>query len=111
MTTPKDSLPGTAGRIANSHPAAWEAYNQLGKACTQAGPLSPREIRLVKLALAMAIQSEGAVHSHARRGRAEGLNDEDLNHVALLAIPTIGFPRAAAAFSWLDDETNKDEAK
>ena len=40
---------------------------------------------------------------------AEGLSDEDLERVALLAIPTISFPRAAAAFSWLDDETNTDE--
>lgn len=53
----------------------------------------------------MAIQSQGAVHSHARRGRAYGLSDEDLSHVAMVAIPTIGFPRPAAAFSWLDDDT------
>ena len=42
---------------------------------------------------------------------AEGLSDEDLRHVALPAIPTIGFPRAAAAFSWLSDETNTDETE
>jgi len=105
MSKLEEDLPGTARHIADRSPSVWEAYNDLGKAASQSGPLSQREIRLVKLALSVAIQSQGAVHSHARRGRAEGLSDEDLNHVAMLAIPTIGFPRAAAAFSWLDDDS------
>jgi len=103
----RDRLPGTARRIAENNPAVWEAFNRLGKEVAEAGPLSRREMRLVKIALAMGIQSEGAVHSHARRGRAEGLSEEDLHHVAVLAIPTIGFPRAAAACSWLGDDAGE----
>jgi len=102
-----DQLPGTARHIAKDQPAIWEAYNRLGQAVAEAGPLSRREVRLVKLALALAMQSEGAVHSHARRARSEGLGEQDLEHVALLAIPTIGFPRAAAALSWLGDEADR----
>ncbi|MCU9850029.1 carboxymuconolactone decarboxylase family protein [Defluviimonas sp. WL0024] len=96
-------LPGAAGDIAKSHPAVWDAYAALGAATSTAGSLSDRERRLVKLALAIGAASEGAVHSHARRGLAEGLSGDDLKQVALLAIGPLGFPRAVAAMTWITD--------
>lgn len=96
-------LPEAAGRIAQQHADLWAAYSELGKACAEAGPLDARTRRLVKLALAAAAHSEGAVHSHGRRGLEEGLTPEELRHVALLAVPTLGFPTAVAAYTWIDD--------
>ncbi|WP_168713240.1 carboxymuconolactone decarboxylase family protein [Cochlodiniinecator piscidefendens] len=61
------------------------AYCDLGKACANAGPLSDRERRLVKLALAIGAALEGAIHSHTRRARAEGIENAALDQVALLA--------------------------
>jgi alkylhydroperoxidase/carboxymuconolactone decarboxylase family protein YurZ len=63
-------------------------------------------LRLVKLALAMGAASEGAVHSHCRRALDEGIPPEALKQVALLAIPTLGFPRAVAALTWVEDITD-----
>ncbi|MHA1544270.1 MAG: carboxymuconolactone decarboxylase family protein [Alphaproteobacteria bacterium] len=96
-------LPKAAGKISEMHPKIWEYYNALAEECGTEGPLSEREIRLVKLALAAGIGSEGAVHSHSRRALAEGLSPEDLRHVGLLAIPTMGFPKAMAALTWIED--------
>jgi alkylhydroperoxidase/carboxymuconolactone decarboxylase family protein YurZ len=98
-----DKLPSAAQKIAANYPQAWKAYEDLGTACAQAGPLDARTQRLVKLALAAGGGSEGAVHSHVRRGLEEGLSADELRHVALLAAPTLGFPSAAAALSWIDD--------
>ncbi len=106
---PDNALPGVAGEIADEYPDVWDAYNDLGAAVGDAGPLTRRELRLVKLALAIGGYAEGAVHSHARRAREEGLGEEDMRQVALLAIPTLGFPRAAAAISWLNDEDDDDD--
>lgn len=100
----QSKLPATAGDIAENHPDVWSAYSALGKAAAEAGPLNDRERRLVKLALAIGANSEGGVHSHVRRARAEGLEDSALEQVALLAIPTLGFPRAAAAYTWIGDQ-------
>jgi alkylhydroperoxidase/carboxymuconolactone decarboxylase family protein YurZ len=96
-------LPSLAGDVARDHPAFWRAYAALGEACVQAGPLEGATLRLVKLALAIGAGSEGAVHSHTRRAVEEGIPAEALRHVALLAVPTLGFPRAAAALSWIGD--------
>jgi len=104
---PDVSLPGTAGRIAREQPELWRAFQELGAATAAAGPLDQRTRRLVNLALAIGADSEGATHSHARRALAEGLTAEELDHVALLAITTLGWPKAIRGLSWVRDVTRK----
>jgi len=98
-----DDLPAAAGGLAEDYPDIWDAYADLGEACSEAGEIDGETKRLVKLALAVGGQSEGAVHSHVRRGLEEDIDPETLRHVALLAIPTIGFPKGMAALTWIDD--------
>ena len=59
--------------------------------------------RLVKVALAIGCSSEGAVHSHVRRAVSEGIKADELRHVVLLAIPTLGLPAAVKALTWMND--------
>ena len=47
----------------------------------------------------------GAVHSHARRGLAEGVAAAELEHVALLAVTTLGWPQAVRGLTWIKDVT------
>lgn len=101
--TPDVELPGTAGQIAKERPELWRTFQALGAEIGNAGPLSEREQRLVNLALAIGGDSEGATHSHARRAVAEGLSAEDLDHVAFLAITTLGWPQAIRGLTWLRD--------
>jgi alkylhydroperoxidase/carboxymuconolactone decarboxylase family protein YurZ len=103
MHSAADDLPSGAGELAEKYPAVWEAYAALGKATAEAGPMDTRTRRLVKLALAVGASSEGAVHSHVRRGLAEGLSQEGLRQVALLAIGTLGLPQAVKALTWIED--------
>lgn len=103
----QETLPSRAGQLATENPELWKAYQALGNACAEAGPLDDRTRRLVKLALAVGVRSEGAVHSHVRRGIDEGLSPDELRHVAALAIPTLGFPAAVAALTWIDDVLEK----
>jgi alkylhydroperoxidase/carboxymuconolactone decarboxylase family protein YurZ len=95
--------PSGAGRLADDYPDVWENYAALGKSVANAGKLDARTRRLLKLALAVGASSEGAVHSHARQAREEGIADADIRQVALLAITTLGFPAAMAAYSWVND--------
>ncbi|MGF1658556.1 MAG: carboxymuconolactone decarboxylase family protein [Rubrimonas sp.] len=98
-----DTLPGAFGALARSHPEILRAYSALGEACAQSGPLSARERRLVKLALAIAAGSEGATHSHARRAAADGIDAAAARQVALLAIGTLGLPQAVRGLTWVED--------
>lgn len=105
---PQVDLPGTAGRVAKEKPGLWCAFQALGEATGKAGPLSEREQRLVNLALAIGADSEGATHSHARRGTSEGLSADELEHVAFLGITTLGWPQAIRGLTWVCDVTRKD---
>ena len=100
-----EELPSTPAGFAEEHPEVWDRYADLGAACSDAGPVDGETKRLVKLALAIGAESEGAVHSHVRRGLDEGIDPEALKHVTILSIPTMGFPQAMAALSWIEDLT------
>jgi 4-carboxymuconolactone decarboxylase len=104
---PKVELPGTAGQVAKERPELWRAFQALGAETGKAGPLNEREQRLVNLALAIGGDSEGATHSHARRAMSEGLSGDELDHVAFLAITTLGWPRAIRGLTWVRDVTRK----
>ena len=98
-------LPGAAMYVAREHPELWEAFQQLGEKASRAGPLDARSRRLIHLALAIAASSEGATHSHARRGSSEGISAEELEHVAILAVTTVGWSQAIKGLTWVRDVT------
>jgi 4-carboxymuconolactone decarboxylase len=79
------------------------AVEALGAATQSAGPLDSKTRALVKLAIAVGPLREGAVHSHTRRALEVGCPPDELRHVGVLAITTIGFPSTMAAMSWVED--------
>jgi alkylhydroperoxidase/carboxymuconolactone decarboxylase family protein YurZ len=79
------------------------AYESMGTAVHQAGPLDEKTRALIKLAISTGARLQGAVHSHVRKALGAGASKEEMRHVALLALPTIGFPSMMAALSWIDD--------
>jgi alkylhydroperoxidase/carboxymuconolactone decarboxylase family protein YurZ len=104
-----DKLPAVPTSIEHEHPELWEAFVALGRAASQAGPLDQRTCRLLHLALAIGADSEGATHSHVRRGLREGVTAAELEHVALLAVTTLGWPQAMRALSWIRDLSRSDD--
>jgi alkylhydroperoxidase/carboxymuconolactone decarboxylase family protein YurZ len=104
--TRKKALPPAPKRFrefSRKHPKVARAYEDLGDAVRGAGPLTEREIALVKLSLSIGAKSEGGAHAHTRKGLAAGLEAAALRHVAILAVPTLGFPHMMAALGWVDE--------
>ena len=101
-----DKLPDFLQKVIDEYPEVWQAYQALGEACSNAGPLDTKTARLVKLALAIGAKSEGAVHSHARRALREGVTPEELQQVAMLAVTSIGWSSSMAALAWIQDVTD-----
>ncbi|MEJ2292175.1 MAG: carboxymuconolactone decarboxylase family protein [Deinococcales bacterium] len=97
------SLPKPYERLKQRYPDVVRAYETLGQAATDAGPLSEREQRLVKFALAVGAAHEGALHSHARRALKAGVTADELRHAVLQATTTLGFPSMMRAMTWLED--------
>ena len=100
-------IPRPYQRMHSDYPELMKAYEAFGKAAKDSGPLSEREVALVKLAISLGAALQGAAHSHCRKAREAGCSDDDLRHVALLTAPTIGFPTMMRAKSWVEDVIGK----
>jgi len=98
-----NKLPEPVDAFRNGYPKVWEAFSQLGERCHEAGPLDAKMRRLVKLALAIGAGLEGATHSAVRNALASGITPEEMKHVAVLSVTTLGLPGSMRAFTWIDD--------
>lgn len=98
-----DYLPGVYKQFERRFPGVKEAFDGLGAAEHEAGPLGEKERRLVKLGIAVGAESEGGVRSHVRKLLGVGASEEEILHVIVLSLTTIGFPATNAALSWAED--------
>ena len=98
--------PSTAGdQIRTKYPDVWQAFSKLAEACHDAGPLDEKTRRLVKLAIAIGAGTEGGTHSAVRHANEAGVTPQEMEHVVLLSITTIGIPAAGRALTWIHDKT------
>ena len=96
-------MPDSYKQFREEYPDIADAYEDLGEAVHEGGPLDPDIRVLVKLGMAIASRLEGDVHSQVRKALALGIDPDEIRHVALLSISTIGFPAAMAGLSWIED--------
>lgn len=100
-------LPGTYMEFIRRYPDVGRAYANLSKSCHKAGPLDKKMRRLIKLGIAIGINSDGAVRSHTRRALEEGITPDEIRHTVLLAFTTAGFPYMIAAHKWVEEVLEK----
>jgi 4-carboxymuconolactone decarboxylase len=100
-------LPKAYTRFRDEFPQLAQAYDALGSATHEAGPLDEKTRQLVKLALAVGARLEGATHAHTRRALEMGITPEEIKHVVLLTMTTLGFPATVSAYTWVLDELEK----
>jgi alkylhydroperoxidase/carboxymuconolactone decarboxylase family protein YurZ len=105
-TPPPGKLPGRYLKFQKDFPLVFAAYDALGAATAEAGPLDAKTRALVKLGIAVGSQLEGAIHSHTRRAVEAGCSAPEIRHVILLATTTLGFPAMMKALSSAEDILN-----
>ena len=100
-------LPRPFLEFTRQHPAVAKAYEALGQAGAEAGPLDAKIRELVKLGMSIGARLEGAVHAHARRALEAGVTSAEIRHAVALAPPTVGFPTTVAAHTWVEEVLGK----
>lgn len=98
-----DNIPAWYQKMIKDYPQYMEAVQSLGEAVRKEGPLDGKSAHLIQLAAAVAIRSEGSVHSHARRAMEAGASPEEVKHAIILLTSTLGFPTTSAALTWVQD--------
>jgi 4-carboxymuconolactone decarboxylase len=90
------------------YPEVGAQYEKLGDVVHQQGPLNERERALVKVAISGSHLLHSALKSHIKKAVALGVTREEIEHVALLLLPTMGFPTMMAMLGIIEDQFSKD---
>ena len=100
-------LPKTYENFSEKFPEVLKRYQELGKCCREAGPLKEKCQDLVKLGIAIGVNSRGSVMSSVRKALASGSTPEEIAHAVLLSLTTTGFPNMIAALAWANEVLEK----
>lgn len=93
--------PKTFNDFVARYPELGQAWEMMGKAGAEAGPLNKKTVRLIKLALSIGARLEGAVHADVKKALNQGASKKEIEQVVALAASTIGLPATVASFSWM----------
>ncbi|MEU4428571.1 carboxymuconolactone decarboxylase family protein [Actinoplanes sp. NPDC024001] len=98
-----DYLPGVYRQFLERYPEVAEAQGTLARTIRERNPFDERTDRLLKLAIAIGAEAEGAVRSNVRKALQHGATLDEVRAVALAAVTTCGFPTAVAALGWIEE--------
>jgi 4-carboxymuconolactone decarboxylase len=105
-----DKPPKHFTKFTQDYPDVGNAYSLLGDSVHKAGPLDEKTRALIKVAISGGAKIQGAFHAHVRKARMLGISFDEIKHVVLLSLPTIGFPNMMALLSWVEDVELKEKS-
>lgn len=97
------NLPQHYQSFVANNPEFAKAYKALGDAAMSSGPLSKKEIQLVKIGISLGAKLESAVRSHTRKALEAGATPDEVRHAIMASVTTIGFPTMMAGLKWVED--------
>jgi len=89
-------------------PVLGEAHQRVGREVESLGPLGAKECALIKIGISLGAGLESALRSHVRRATQAGATREEVEQAILLGMNTVGFPRTVAAWSWANQQFERD---
>ena len=97
------NLPRHYQSFVEDNPEFAAAYKALGDAAMTAGPLSRKDVELVKIGVSLGAKMESAVRSHCRKALEAGATPDEVRHAVMSSVTTIGFPTMMAGLKWVED--------
>lgn len=94
-------------QFVKKYPLVAAKYEELGDAVHGQGPLTERERALIKLAISGSHLYSSAFKAHIRKAIASGISREEIEHLVLLFLPTVGFPAMMAAMGIVEEQMQK----
>jgi alkylhydroperoxidase/carboxymuconolactone decarboxylase family protein YurZ len=93
-------LPESLRRFVKSYPAVWSAHERLGIETARAGPLSERDIQLIKLAVSASQGMETSFKTHVEKALRSGASEAEIEHAIVQLLPMIGMGKMMTAMKW-----------
>lgn len=103
----KKQLPLTLQQFIKKYPRLWSAHESLGMECAQAGPLSEKEIQLIKIAVTGSLTLETAFKTHVQKSVQAGASKREIEHTIIQLLPILGMGRTMMAMKWYHESFNR----
>ena len=96
-------LPSTLRQFIEKYPKVWSAHENLGTECAQAGPLSEKQIQLIKIAITGSLALETAFKTHVQKSLEAGTSKREIEHAIIQLLPILGMGRTMMAMKWYQE--------
>lgn len=93
-------LPPTLQDFIKAYPDVWSAHERLGLEVAKAGPLSEKQIQLIKLAVTGSQMLETAFKTHVQKAVDAGASRAEIEHTIIQLLPIVGMGRTMMAMKW-----------
>jgi 4-carboxymuconolactone decarboxylase len=104
-------LPKIFQSFSERYPDVLASYQELAKACRNAGPMDEKIQELIMLGIAVGANSRGGVMSHTRKALDVGASPDEILQVVVLSLTPTGFPNMIAAMGWVKEVLEKGAVK
>jgi len=98
-----NELPPTLQRFIKAYPDVWSAHEKLGIETSKAGPLSEKEVQLIKLAVTGSQMLQTAFKTHVQKAVAAGATRAEIEHAIIQLLPIVGMGRTMMAMKWYQE--------
>jgi len=106
--TDLEELPPTLRDFIKAHPEVWSAHEKLGIESAKAGPLSEKQVQLIKLAVTGSQMLETAFKTHVRKAVGAGATRAEIEHAIIQLLPLVGMGRMMMAMKWYQESLRQE---
>jgi len=103
---PKD-LPPSLRAFIRKYPEVWTAHERLGVECARAGPLTSKEIQLIKIAVTGTLMLETSFKTHVQKALRAKATRTEIEHTIIQMLPIVGIGRTMMAMKWYNEASHK----
>jgi len=96
-------LPPSLRAFIGKYPDVWAPHERLGLQCARAGPLSHKEIQLVKIAITASLTLETSFKTHVQKATRAKATRAEIEHTIIQLLPIVGIGRTMMAMKWYEE--------
>jgi len=102
-----EELPPSLRAFIRRYPEVWTAHETLGVECARAGPLTAREIQLIKIAVTASLTLETSFKTHVQKAMRAKATRAEIEHTIIQMLPIVGMGRTMMAMKWYKEAFQK----
>jgi alkylhydroperoxidase/carboxymuconolactone decarboxylase family protein YurZ len=103
-----EKLPPTLQNFIKAYPEVWSAHEKLGVESEKAGPLSQKQVQLIKLAVTGSQMLETAFKTHVQKAIRAGATRAEIEHAIIQLLPLVGMGRTMMATKWYQESLRQE---